>query len=196
VRVRPKQLATDDARARVREICDPWDMLDVNFDASAFHRVLPTPELRRAYMAEFPADYLDVCGFNHQQIKYWDVSRMMENPEQGCFRRWDASGFLRKYAPQPFDLPDLSSHVLGLHGYRKAEHDALAHDVQLARARWWISCKLPVTPGEIEWLRTYLPELVTEAAECPVDTWDAAHVPATLEMRPEPSPAPSLRLVQ
>jgi len=192
MRAKPRQRATDDAREIVRErFGNPWENLDFTVDAACFHRCLPRPELRAAYAAEFPDEYLDLCGFKHLTIDYYQVSRMMETLEQGCFRRWNVNGFLRKYSPQPFDLPDLSSHMgMGRHGYRKAEHDALSHDVQLARAKWWVSCKLPITPAEIQFVRQYLPELATAAYECPADIWDAAHVPVTLETRPEASAAP------
>jgi hypothetical protein len=216
-RAKLRERTTDDARQIVRErFGNPWDSFTM--DAACFHRVLPTPELRAAYIVEFPAEYLSLCGFCHDTLSkafnlvtgpcmvYSD-----EESKDGCFRRWDIEAFLKRYAPQPFELPDLPDHLpKGKRTYLQSQADcaALYHDLQLERAKWWIASRLPVTPGEISFVRTYVPELLIAAGECKPDTWEFEHMPDGFlyndvrwrdwptKSDPEPSPEqPGPRLV-
>jgi hypothetical protein len=167
VRVKPKQRTTDDARQHVREICDPWD-LDVNLNAGTFHRILPTPELRTAYMVEFHEDWLNLSGLCHNAMGF------RESAEEACFRRWDIDGFLAKHKRAPFELPDLwdvwcEGRAEPIHTRNRRLYDA----VQSARAEWWIACRLPVTKEEIDWLRRFASDFLLEARECCSDIWEA-----------------------
>ena len=199
----------------MRALIEPWN-LDLMIDATNFHRVFPTVELRLAYMAEFPGEYLDLCGFLHEPPHKANLATGFcpnyshEQSGESVFRRWDIGGFMRKYSAPPFELPDLSSYIgMGQHGYRKAEHDVLNYDRRVSRATWWVANKLPVTEAERQWLRAHLPELTNAARQCPADTWEAAHMPEGFQYhdvrwrdwRPpqpatQPSTAPGPRLLQ
>ena len=135
--------------------------------------VFPTPELRAAFKAEFPGEWLDLTGLKHNAMGF------RESAEEAWFRRRDIEAFLAKHKCTPFELLDL----FAIYRQARSGHngcDPVYRAVQMARARWWVRQRLSITSAELQWLRTHLPELVTEAGHCPADFWDEALCTARL----------------
>jgi len=193
VRAKPKQLGTDDARARVRKrFGDAWEPFIV--DAENFHRCLRSPEERTAYMAEFPDQYFDdVCGFIHSPASLF-TGLSTETEAEGCFRRFHFEAYLRRYCPPLFELPDLSAYAPEeSRGYDHEAGGAFFKLLQTERAKWFVSCGLALSDNERAWLSDLLSgscidkptrDLLLKASACPVDTWEAEHVPANWKYHP------------
>jgi len=179
MRVQRKARCPADARTAVlSRFEDPWEWLD--FEASDFAE-LPISE-RRAFIMEYPGEFAGLFEFERYQ---W-------GPREPLFQRWNFVAFLADHkAVVDFTPPT------DLEGMAYAQKEIA---LTLARAKWWVACRWPLTNAERAWLRDHAPTLGDHALKCPSDRggWDQAHAPTMMRTQgtaenPEHEP---MRLVE
>jgi hypothetical protein len=159
----------------LRMLANKFRALALEFPGGDFHRTLDTPELRKAYIELRPHQFARTFGFERNSHEHYPAA---SDHGAAVFRRWKIVDFLqesptrREKAAQlfdGFDPPDL----------RSVPHSDRDRTVALARARWWIECRLPVLEMELAWLKHHVPELLAATRKCPRDdgSWDRDHDP-------------------
>jgi len=124
----------------VEKFSNPFELLAL--EAANFHSILPTADERRAFIAEFRGEYLDLAGFIAPETMHpADIEY-----EFNVFKR-PAEFFddLQVSIELP-EVPDLRSTSRG--PFAGNHYEVLAK----ARGAWWKANKLEMTDEELIWM--------------------------------------------